>query len=606
MTEPTDTDIRKLVRRLEANVLPVLHGDRIALIELGATLISGANQLPEVRGRIARKNREAALALIDGLLDWRAVNPAILGYLYESLLEARDDRTKQGPRRKGGVFYTPGHITDYLVKAAIGSCKSVERNRLPGIMDPACGGGAFLLAALRELRRRYPDKRARDIALDCLFGIDSDENAVHVARLSLWIEAGLSKKDWGLLKRNVRSGDPLREFADGSDEMFDIVVGNPPYRNVKRGIPVSLKKFCKRHYRSATGQWDLAAPFVEMTITRLLHDGGSCGFIVPNPLLLAENYQPLREIILENTLIEFGPAGRPFDDPAVEASLLVARSGKSRRASATVLDGTGDGRIGTRSRKLPVSLLKRLPFNVFSHLADPDFRLSVLDSLDAGRLRPLGDLVTITRGIECGKKDRRVVESKGGFGKSTRPLIIGETVREYFARPSRWFVLDESSRRGGIMKNESLWTGERQLLLRRVASRPIAAVAAPPSLVLNTLYVVGGDDIDEYATCALLNSAFFRELFRQMFAFDDTLFPYLRVSQLSQIPVPPNALTDSMLSKWSQSIHEIASDGDILSESKHAVHLIGKIDQKVEEMYGGRGVTGRKQPQQRLRPCRRP
>ena len=61
------------------------------------------------------------------------------------------------PRRSaGGVFYTPDHVVEYAVDATL---PALLRDAPTGedptlrIVDPACGGGAFLVAAFRRLVR---------------------------------------------------------------------------------------------------------------------------------------------------------------------------------------------------------------------------------------------------------------------------------------------------------------------------------------------------------------------------------------------------------------------------------------------------------------------
>jgi len=56
-------------------------------------------------------------------------------------------------RKAGGVYYTPRYIVDYIVRETVGkaiegkSPKQIEKIR---ILDPACGSGSFLVAALRS------------------------------------------------------------------------------------------------------------------------------------------------------------------------------------------------------------------------------------------------------------------------------------------------------------------------------------------------------------------------------------------------------------------------------------------------------------------------
>ena len=565
----------------------MLDGDRVALIEIASgLLIPDAYAFPVRKANHSLKSDMEASRILGKAADWENLDATVLGILYESLLDHRDAaRSKQTHRRRSGIFYTPPHITRFLVGAALDACRI---DAPPSILDPACGCGAFLIAAFRELRRRYPDADPATIATHCLHGMDIDPSAVHVARLSLYIEAGLKQDHWSILESSIRVGDSLREGI-GQDRLYPVMVGNPPYRNVKRGIPADLAEFCRSHYKTAKGQWDIAAPFVELALDHLLEPGGACGFILPNPILLAENYQPAREIILRNDLVAYGPAGRPFEDPNVEASLLVVRKGRPGK-TAVILEGRNGNTVEKRA-EIAIRLLNRLPFKVLSHLADSEFIESVLNGLDRGVLVRLGDLVTFTRGIECGKRDPRIVDPNSAPETASRALLTGETVEAFSAIAQHRFLLSSDTEKDKVLKDSSLWMGDSQLLVRRVAPRPIAAVASPPALALNTLYVARGEEIDNHAACALINSEIFRDLFVRMFAFDDSLFPYLRTSQLRQVPVPIKALTDPTLSDHSKRLHMLSAENPDALKGTDGLTVRESIDARVREFY--RDAIGR-------------
>lgn len=585
--------MRQILKKLRDDFFREIETDRISLIEILAESMSCGPKIPSRKSRLKKADRGKILGSLEngGVLEKiLGSGPEILGYIYESLQETDSDRSKnkQTTRRKGGVFYTPGYITEFLVKSANDSILPALKKSPPRIHDPACGGGAFLIASFRMLAKKYPSEfEDGNLPLNFITGTDLDPDAVHVSRIALWLESGCSKSAWKILKKNIRVADSLKSINSKKSDQYEIVVANPPYRNVKRGIDPETVEFCRENYRSAKGQWDIAAPFVELALDRLLIPGGAMAYIVPNPILLAENYQSIREIILENSPIMFGPAGQPFEDPGVEASLLVVRKGKSSKRKITILDGSG--KKINKNRQIDVNLLPRLPFRIFSHLAD-DSLIPIFNSLDSGKLVRLGDLVKFTRGIECGKQDKRVIKESPDI-KSGFPLIAGESLKPFHVIPAHRFAAPSDRAGYRDLKAGGLWSGKHQLLLRRVADMPISAVAAPPSLVLNTIYVVQPletIDMDPWSASALFNSSFFRDLFRKIFAFDDSLFPYLRTSQLSRVPVPPSALTDPELSRWSSILHKLASDDNENLDTGGAKLLLERIDKHVENSYAGR------------------
>jgi len=163
-----------------------------------------------------------------------SVLPAdILGQVYEQFL-GKVIRLTPGHRaivedkpevkKAGGVFYTPTHIVDYIVKHTVGKLLEGKTPRQVAgegqgaplrVLDPACGSGSFLIGAYQYLldwyRDRYiadgPEKWAKGgrarlyqgaggewrlttaerkrILLAHIYGVDIDPQAVEVTKLSL-------------------------------------------------------------------------------------------------------------------------------------------------------------------------------------------------------------------------------------------------------------------------------------------------------------------------------------------------------------------------------------------------------------------------------------
>lgn len=160
--------------------------DRAFFASAGARPAPGRGAPPEYyRPRIARAVRGAPglNPAIGGILrlcsyDFQSqISVDMLGHVFENSvtdLEALLGR-RPAARRREGIFYTPGYVTDYICSRAIvgylspsggardpaglvsecaGSIGDLEdRMRCMRILDPACGSGAFLTGAARVLIR---------------------------------------------------------------------------------------------------------------------------------------------------------------------------------------------------------------------------------------------------------------------------------------------------------------------------------------------------------------------------------------------------------------------------------------------------------------------
>lgn len=143
-------------------------------------------------------------------------DPEALGWLHESWLAARARDTWS---RKGtGAFYTPTALIEPLIERAL-TDQPAPLNTDPAtlcICDPACGGGAFLLGALRHLCRTHPTIAVGDW-VPTLHGVDLDPHAVQLTRTALWLEAGDDQLDPAVFTERIRHGDAL--LGAGLDDL---------------------------------------------------------------------------------------------------------------------------------------------------------------------------------------------------------------------------------------------------------------------------------------------------------------------------------------------------------------------------------------------------
>ena len=161
------------------------------------------------------------------------VMPAyILGSVYERFLGKEIDLSnknvkiddKPAVRKAGGVYYTPEYIVKYIVENTIPKKSNIK------ILDPSCGSGSFLLVAYQYMldyyQRKNPNanltlQERKHILLEHIYGVDIDEQAVEVTKLSLLLKvlegvtkaevSGLKKREHALpsLHNNIKCGNSL-------------------------------------------------------------------------------------------------------------------------------------------------------------------------------------------------------------------------------------------------------------------------------------------------------------------------------------------------------------------------------------------------------------
>ncbi|MBZ9841033.1 class I SAM-dependent DNA methyltransferase [Mesorhizobium sp. CA5] len=211
------------------------------LLRFNGKLFKNAASLPLMEGEI-RLLRDASDA------DWRDLEPAIFGALFEQALDP-------GERKRLGAHYTPRAYVERVVDATIiepltkdwighqsaaareirdGSTAAAIREiedflrRLASVrvLDPACGTGNFLYVALRRMKQLEGEalKQLHDIGGDeaiarvehisvkpeQFFGMELNKRAVEIAELVLWI--GFIQ--WHMRTRSTMPPEPVLGSSD--------------------------------------------------------------------------------------------------------------------------------------------------------------------------------------------------------------------------------------------------------------------------------------------------------------------------------------------------------------------------------------------------------
>jgi hypothetical protein len=204
--------------------------------------------------------------------------------------------------------------------------------------------------------------------------------------------------------------------------------------------------------------------------------------------------------------------------------------------------------------------------------------------------------------------------------------MFGEDVTRYkIAHIDRWIKF--SSKDTSTFKPENLYRQKKKIIIRRVADSIISAIDTRQCVTLNTLYCLElKNNFPPEFLCGLLNSKLLNFWFKNTFVLTEKLFPYVRISQLNQIPIhpaPPSEqepiirLVDRMLSlnkrlaemgdvkttERAQVEDEIARTDAQIDEAVYALYGITWEERKViEASFSGKSQqTGEKTPQVRAR-----
>lgn len=172
----------------------------------------------------------------------------LLGCVYEHLLlyTVKDGKSRrcsfvaiEKSKKQLGNFYTPANLASFTVEDALkelvfeasGRLLSAEKILALRIVDPSMGCGIFLSAALSYLSERLFESRSlagassttradcrRDIAVNCLYGVDLDFAAVRIARYLLALQCGIGPNSEieSVLEQKLKCGNSLVGILPGS------------------------------------------------------------------------------------------------------------------------------------------------------------------------------------------------------------------------------------------------------------------------------------------------------------------------------------------------------------------------------------------------------
>lgn len=395
-----------------------------------------------------------------------------LAYLYETSLidgptgsrSRNADNARPDVRKTLGIHSTPSILVDHMISQL---WPLVESDKLSDqrVFEPACGHGAFLTAAMRDLRNwsGMGESAARHKFLrERIKGIEYDAFAVEIAKLSLTLADVPHGNTW-----QIDTGDMFKPgVLKGETEWATIVLSNPPYEDFKR---TGANRWL-RSDEPVTAQ----TKAVEMLkrVVPSLADGAVFGFVLPQGTLYDREAKQLRKDLLEScevaeiSLFE----DKLFSVADHETCILLGRrkSGAARlskvmyrRVRNRDMDDFKAALHFTREDRLKPSELGR---GEDASLYEPDLRDVWRHLKD---VPPLGQAFDVRKGFELKAKE-------AGRSRS----IVSRSAKPRYAKA----VLNASDHYTVWELPQAEWVDLRKANVRRPGA---ATVLGVPQVVLN-------------------------------------------------------------------------------------------------------------------------
>ncbi|MCR5423758.1 MAG: Eco57I restriction-modification methylase domain-containing protein [Bacteroidales bacterium] len=444
------------------------------------------------------------------------VDVNILGHIFENSLSEIEEVGQQinngdamptSKRKQDGVFYTPQYITKYIVENTVGRLCAEKKNELGiveeeyfadknrqkqtkidllkqlnhyrewllqlTILDPACGSGAFLNAALQFLMNEHAlidEMEAKltgasivlqgienSILENNLYGVDINEESVEIAQLALWLRTAKPHRKLNTLSRNIKCGNSLisdpaiagpkafdwqKEFPQVFEKGgFDVVIGNPPYVQLQ-SLGTMSDAYAQCGFETYNKSADLYCLFTEKGYN-LLKQGGLQSFIMPNKWMLVAYGKELRKFMAKTNMqqiINFGDV-QFFDEATIYVCIFVTKKSCERSNELMALSLNQKTYHGDFLHEVPEQLAN-YPSETFGEkewIIQPKAHFNILQKMQKGVA--LKDMpISIYRGILTGyndaffidetTKDRLAAEDPKS-AELIKPLLRGRDIQAW-------------------------------------------------------------------------------------------------------------------------------------------------------------------------------
>ena len=220
-------------------------------------------------------------------IDWDDFNFAhipigVLSQIYETFSRRLDDAHSDDT----SIHYTPKNIARMLVEEALAG---LEKPQEAVVLDPACGGGVFLVLVFRQLLRLHWKKTGsrpttnliHHVLYNQLRGFDVSESALRLAALALYITSievngtprppkslkfpdalknqvlfNFGPADYDVRRQGFVLGSLSPDVPKSFDGQFDVVIGNPPWTRLRpRGNPNANSDEQRKHSASISAEF---------------------------------------------------------------------------------------------------------------------------------------------------------------------------------------------------------------------------------------------------------------------------------------------------------------------------------------------------------------
>ncbi len=405
-----------------------------------------------------------------------------------------------GPNRakkQTGAFYTPSFIVDFMVERvfyhlqannllALDSFRDFQSSILKlRFCDPAIGSGNFIVGLLNKLNsilkgfdsvvNEEKNEFFQHFASSNIYGIELDKGSLDTCK-------NILKEQYPFLKNsdlpNLKYGNSIvsldafdilgikkaeklnpLSWKDnfGEDNKFDVIIGNPPYFNLKKMVLVDENAQILYDYLKSSHLWknffrsssDIYYYFVKQSID-MLNVGGIFSFIIPNYWIENRYADKLREDLLKRNILEIVDleGNKIFKDEGKWLNISTCILTLEENCPSQTFSAVKDFFIESTVQKEKINQLFNEQFFPIkqSYLGKEKWIISpyneYLRSLETNTsLEKLGDISLVFQGLSPGAKDIFVIPKSEVTQYSIEPDVLVPFVTN--SDIQKWFISEK-------------------------------------------------------------------------------------------------------------------------------------------------------------------
>lgn len=245
---------------------------------------------------------------------------------------------------------------------------------------------------------------------------------------------------WDMFNQNAFSPFFDPEWMFGIKDGFDIVIGNPPYIDIK-GLPKNDVRTYFNIFETTENRINLYSIFIEKGY-KLCSDQGSLCYINPNSVLMNESYLKIRKFIFDSVVQIIKLPDNVFQSASVETIILLLSKNSINNRNVYSYCFNNDEKVSLQKIQLEAfdrqdwKVDNTFKFNIFANKET----LNLLSKIE-NKGKPLEDYVATSLGITPYDKykghDANTIKNRLFHSYYQRddtyvPLISGKNIHPYY------------------------------------------------------------------------------------------------------------------------------------------------------------------------------